>query len=660
MSGVRRVGDLPEQLDLSYSAPAPTDDDYSRFLSSLFGEEVLPDDDKDDPDFLEDLKRMMEEYSDDEFLNTFQFGGTNCVDPGPLPPSIWPPLESQPPPLERRGNDGYSCLSPARCTRSRYPMNGLELEDIEGQLYQQMDWNLDDRDFLTQDEFFDQQVVDNWPTDVEEITRGNFHLQNPETGPMIHLPANFNKPVMEFEDLFPYGLLTDQTESYFLPSSMNNVDIDVPIEILKVNTLAGPRLVAANAWTPQTILALNKIINAHIQLLVQSYSACVGVPYMKRTCDAMHGLLHQSYLLFQTQATGDFHFDRMLTVEVNRILSCKNEETRNQSPVMRTSKRSRKRRREQLMLPEEIIDLTDDANEAASPDKNHIEFTPLKTVLDVPLMHLLPHLWHALTVVTVKTNGAILTHYDQQRIEAMGQTSREKGLVASLSGPRRIQKILKCLKSFMTCGTRLESEWAVRRSRSWSKMELFLLSYGLKLYGTNSAIIRQHLLPSKDPLSMEKGKEKIQSIEYDMEWKKVERILKETDLCCTTLSGMEKKVISAQDKLFAFGTEHQSLRQNGLISDTRQIPQYVLSSMEQLHGQIANSASSLMDQANSIVEVPKQMQRSTVNMRDEVCLVLEQLGKQISASVDTILAMFNLIGSVNSAKPQRTTTDYRR
>lgn len=31
-------------------------------------------------------------------------------------------------------------------------MEGVDLDDIEGQLYQQMDWNLDDRDFLTHDE----------------------------------------------------------------------------------------------------------------------------------------------------------------------------------------------------------------------------------------------------------------------------------------------------------------------------------------------------------------------------------------------------------------------------------------------------------------------------------------------------------------------------
>jgi len=49
-------------------------------------------------------------------------------------------------------------------------------------------------------------------------------------------------------------------------------------------------------------------------------------------------------------------------------------------------------------------------------------------------------------MVTVKTNGAFLTHYDRQRIEALGQNNREKGLVACLSGARRIQKILKYLR----------------------------------------------------------------------------------------------------------------------------------------------------------------------------------------------------------------------
>lgn len=80
--------------------------------------------------------------------------------------------------------------------------------------------------------------------------------------------------------------------------------------------------------------------------------------------------------------------------------------------------------------------------------------------------------------------------------------------------------------------------------------------------------------------------------------------------------------------------------------------------MEQLHSQISNSSSSFIDQSQAIVEVPNQTPRSTVNMRDGVCSVLEQLGKQISASVDTILAMFNLIGSVNTAGPSRTTTEY--
>lgn len=80
--------------------------------------------------------------------------------------------------------------------------------------------------------------------------------------------------------------------------------------------------------------------------------------------------------------------------------------------------------------------------------------------------------------------------------------------------------------------------------------------------------------------------------------------------------------------------------------------------MEQLHSQISNSTSSLIDQSQAIVEVSNQTPRSTLNMRDGVCSVLEQLGKQISASVDTVLAMFNLIGSVNTAGPPRTTTKY--
>jgi len=57
-------------------------------------------------------------------------------------------------------------------------------------------------------------------------------------------------------------------------------------------------------------------------------------------------------------------------------------------------------------------------------------------------------------------------------------------------------------------------------------MELVLLSYAIRHHGMNVPIIRQHYLPSKEPGSLEIVNEKIQSLQYDMEWKKIEKILK--------------------------------------------------------------------------------------------------------------------------------------
>jgi len=97
----------------------------------------------------------------------------------------------------------------------------------------------------------------------------------------------------------------------------------------------------------------------------------------------MHGMLHQSYLLFQSQTAGDFPFDRMLTIEVNRLLSHRNEETlRVQNSKKKESKKSRKRRRDQVVsdqVSEEVIDLTEESNEGVTPsNKDPIEFSPLK------------------------------------------------------------------------------------------------------------------------------------------------------------------------------------------------------------------------------------------------------------------------------------------
>jgi len=117
---------------------------------------------------------------------------------------------------------------------------------------------------------FDQQMVEGWAADLEALPPSDFQWHDPVLEvPAVQLPPNFKKPTTEFDDLFPYGLLNPQTASCFLPSTTTHNRIIEPMGILQLNTITGPRLMDSNAWTPHTILALNRIVNAHIQLLVQ-------------------------------------------------------------------------------------------------------------------------------------------------------------------------------------------------------------------------------------------------------------------------------------------------------------------------------------------------------------------------------------------------------
>lgn len=105
---------------------------------------------------------------------------------------------------------------------------------------------------------------------------------NPLTRPGMHKETVMEKPLPEFDDIFPYGTphtchgrsLNLLLELCCPRLSDRSLIPESDAQMMHVNTLNGMMAMQMDAWTPETIRVLNRIVNAHVQLLIQVILLC--------------------------------------------------------------------------------------------------------------------------------------------------------------------------------------------------------------------------------------------------------------------------------------------------------------------------------------------------------------------------------------------------
>lgn len=93
--------------------------------------------------------------------------------------------------------------------------------------------------------------------------------------PSMSTFRKFGTPSREFLDMFPKGTLPALTMCHCLlellhqqwtcQQAVENANWDV----MYINTLVGVVKMRTDAWTPEMVICLNRIVNAHAQLLAQ-------------------------------------------------------------------------------------------------------------------------------------------------------------------------------------------------------------------------------------------------------------------------------------------------------------------------------------------------------------------------------------------------------
>ena len=241
--------------------------------------------------------------------------------------------------------------------------------------------------------------------------------------------------------------------------------------------------------------------------------------HLDEVSNEMHSQLHSMYQMFQAQFNFDFGFDTMLRHDVPFILPpherSSPQEKGKRKRGRKPGRRAKKRRRPKTNV-EEVIDLTEDVLvEDESPSRR----SPLATVLDVPLMHVLPHLWQALMVISVTKRGAL---YGEDETPPEG-LSKRLGYLPKLAPPKDVQRAIRFVKELMTCGVDMPVH-DIDRSQAWTKGETALLMYAVQLYRENFSFIKTHYLPCKDIRALEKVTNSSKP-EFDKHWKIIELTL---------------------------------------------------------------------------------------------------------------------------------------
>lgn len=298
--------------------------------------------------------------------------------------------------------------------------------------------------------------------------------------------------------------------------------------VLFVNTLNGVVKMQKEAWTPEMILCLNRIINAHIQLLTQvnphrsnlndvlkSFSICLETSYFRNVAEGMHAQLHSMYQLFQLQSDFDYGFDTMLQTQFPKMFSKK--ECLDRRFASKKKQKSTRRKRKRNVKVDEVIDLTKECDD----DSIDEQLTKLSTVLDVPLLHCLPHLWQMLMTIHI-TKG---TYFAKNRSRPLQNKSKRMGLVPSLEVSKDSASALGMIEWMMTCGICPENKHKpVCRKLSWTTSEEALVDYLVALHKGDTKLIQKRYFPNRTLATLVK---KVRSgcVHFNMQWEQIEKML---------------------------------------------------------------------------------------------------------------------------------------
>ena len=237
----------------------------------------------------------------------------------------------------------------------------------------------------------------------------------------------------------------------------------------------------------------------------------------------MHAQLHSMYQLCKVQADFDFGYVTMLKKEVPALLPLHTKLPQTVDHGQRGRKRTRppphkRKKRQGKTSVEVVIDLTEENTQDESETAEH----SLSSVLDVPLLHVLPHLWQALMVISFTKQG-IFFDSDEWPVEG---SSRRFGYLPTLRFPRIIQRVMKLMDGMMTCGLRasIVRHDPVSRGHIWSPTELSLLSYAVQRHNEDHQLIKTQYLPSKNYRTLAKQGKKAR-LDFDKNWKRIEKFL---------------------------------------------------------------------------------------------------------------------------------------
>lgn len=224
--------------------------------------------------------------------------------------------------------------------------------------------------------------------------------------------------------------------------------------------------------------------------------------------------------MFQAQSDFDYGFDTVLKQQVPALPPPRRRASKkNQRRGKKANGSPRKRRRKNQMSVEEVIDLTLDCHEQ---QEDSTRSTTLASVLDVPLLRVLPQLWQTLMVACTARHSCL----SEQRADPPQDRLKKLGLVASLKVSKDVEMVLELVEWMMSCGITVPSMRTVplNHKTSWSGTEEGLLGYALREHGEDYALMQMCYFPLKDAKALER-KIHIRGYKLGKNWAAIEDLL---------------------------------------------------------------------------------------------------------------------------------------
>lgn len=240
----------------------------------------------------------------------------------------------------------------------------------------------------------------------------------------------------------------------------------------------------------------------------------------------MHAALHSMYQMFLTQTDYDYGYETMLKTDVPVVLNARKEAE--ETSKRATSKTSRHRKRRQSATArrknkiaktnvEAVIDLTGEDSDATAEGP-----VGLSSVLDVPVLNIVPHLWQALMVIhTIKRSYIPNLHS-----RPLQDQSRIQGWLHSLELPEGVAAAMKSLDWMMTCGISIDVRSnPMTTRRAWSPGEEALLAYAMDVDGCTLKDLQIRYFGLKGVKTVAR-KMRTCKLKFQDQWKTVESLLK--------------------------------------------------------------------------------------------------------------------------------------